>query len=217
MTRRTPASTTRGATGSANALPSCPGVVFHGSRQRVGKTHWHSQWHPKQVQAGFSLLEVILALAILAGSLAALGEVMRQADRNASLSGDETQAQIIASSIMDELISGYRTLAPVTRMQYDALSEPPWLYSIEIASTNFTELIAVRISVEQEIEARLQPARFELTRWMMNPDYTASSTDSEGSSSESSTSSSSTGSSSSSSSSTSGGSAFGTGGTGGGP
>jgi type II secretion system protein I len=180
------------------------------------KKHWRSQWRPRQEQAGFSLLEVILALAILAGSLAALGEVMRQADRNASLSGDETQAQIIASSIMDELISGYRTLAPVTRMQYDAFSDPPWLYSIEIASTNFTELVAVRVSVEQEIEARLQPARFELVRWLMNPDYAASSTESEDTSSESSSSSSSTSSSSSSSSSSTGGSTFGTG-TGGGP
>jgi hypothetical protein len=160
---------------------------------------------------------VILALAILAGSIAALGEVMRQADRNASLSSDETQAQIIASSIMDELISGYRTLAPVTRMQYDAISDPPWLYTIEIASTNFTELIAVRVSVEQEMEARLRPARFELIRWLMNPDYTASSSESEDSSSESSSSSSSTSSSSSSSSSTTGSSTFGTGGTGGGP
>jgi hypothetical protein len=155
-----------------------------------------------------------LALAILAGSLAALGEVMRQGDRNASLSGDETQAQIIASSIMDELVSGYRTLAPVNRMSYDAYSDPPWVYSIEIENTNFVELVAVRVAVEQELEAQLQPARFELVRWLMNPDYTSSSTESEETSSESS---SSTSSSSSSSSSTSGSSSFGAGGAGGGP
>ena len=55
---------------------------------------------------GFTLLEIILALAILAGSLAALGEVMRLADQNASMTRDESQAQILASSVMDELVAG---------------------------------------------------------------------------------------------------------------
>ena len=59
-------------------------------------------------QSGFTLLEIILALAILAGSLAALGEVMRLADQNASLTEDETQAQILAASVMDELVAGCR-------------------------------------------------------------------------------------------------------------
>ena len=53
---------------------------------------------------GFSLLEVILSLAILAGSLAALGEVMRQGDRNASLSSDETQAQIVAARVAQRMV-----------------------------------------------------------------------------------------------------------------
>ena len=59
-------------------------------------------------RSAFTLLEIILSLAILAGSLAALGEVMRLADQNASMTGDETQAQILAASIMDELVAGSR-------------------------------------------------------------------------------------------------------------
>ena len=55
-------------------------------------------------RSAFTLLEIILSLAILAGSLAALGEVMRLADQNASMTGDETQAQILAASIMDLLL-----------------------------------------------------------------------------------------------------------------
>jgi prepilin-type N-terminal cleavage/methylation domain-containing protein len=123
------------------------------------------------VQAGFSLLEVILSLAILAGSLAALGEVMRQADRNAALSGDETQAQIIASSIMDELIAGFRPMTAVGRNVYDPEIYPDWLFSIEIQNTQYTELLAIRVAVEQQVDAQLQPARFELVRWVANPEY----------------------------------------------
>ena len=53
----------------------------------------------------------MLALAILAGALAALGEVMRLADQNAELVEGETQAQVLAESVMAELLSGARPLS----------------------------------------------------------------------------------------------------------
>ena len=116
----------------------------------------------------FTLLEIILALAILAGALAALGEVMRAASRNAAQSRDETEAHIVAASIMDELLSGARTLAPVSQQTYDGALENGWLYSITFEDTGFVELVGVRVVVEQATE--LQPDRFELVRWLPNPD-----------------------------------------------
>ena len=149
---------------------------------------------------GFTLREIILSLAILAGALAALGEVMRSANLNAALAEDETRAQILAASIMDELAAGSRQLTAVQQTPLDTPDSPPWVYSIEIGQTQFDELVTVGVRVEQQVEARFQPARFELVRWMPNPDYVAST------SQDASTSSSTTGSSSSSSSSgTSGG------------
>ena len=62
---------------------------------------------------GFSLLEIVLALAILAGALAALGEVMRLGDQNAEAAGDETQAELLAESVMSELVVGARPLENV--------------------------------------------------------------------------------------------------------
>jgi prepilin-type N-terminal cleavage/methylation domain-containing protein len=149
---------------------------------------------------GFTLLEIILALAILAGSLAALGEVMRSADQSAGLTGDETEAQIIAASIMDELVAGARTLQTVNRAPYDSISSPPWLVTVELADTGLSELVAVHVRVEQDLEARLQPARFELVRWLPNSNNQSASTsdDSSDSSTSSGSSSSSTGTSSSS-------------------
>src|SRR4051794_3037251 len=119
----------------------------------------------------FTLLEVILSLAILAGALAALGEVMRLADRSASTAEDETHAQIFAASIMDELAAGSRELTAVQQSSLETGDDPPWVYSVEMEQTQFNELVAVRVRVEQQLEARLQPAQFELTRWMPNPDY----------------------------------------------
>ena len=126
--------------------------------------------------AAFTLLEIILALAILAGSLAALGEVMRLADQNAAMTRDETQAQIIASSIMDELAAGARATTAVNQAVFDESLEQPWLYSIGLEQTGYEELVAVRVLVEQQLEVQLQPARFELVRWLPNPAYTPAAT-----------------------------------------
>jgi prepilin-type N-terminal cleavage/methylation domain-containing protein len=132
--------------------------------------------------AGFSLLEIILSLAILAGALAALGEVMRLADRNAQLVRDESQAQILASSVMDELLSGSRSMVEVSQAQFDYNTDPPWLYSISFEETPYVELILTRVRVEQQLPPEQQPAHFELVRWMPNPDYIATDTSEQSSS-----------------------------------
>jgi hypothetical protein len=83
----------------------------------------------------------------------------------------ETQAQVLAASLMDEFASGARQLASASQASLDSTADPPWIYSVAIENTNFDQMVAVRVSVEQQIEARLQPARFELIRWMPNPNY----------------------------------------------
>lgn len=170
--------------------------------------------------SGFSLLEIILALAILAGSLAALGEVMRQADRNAALSSEETQAQIIASSIMDELIAGSRPATAANRTVYNPEEEPAWLYSIAIENTSYASLVGVHVRVEQQLEPEERPAGFELVRWVMNPDFAAqagSESDASSTSESSSSSSSSSSGGTSQGGASSSGSSAGSGGSGGGP
>jgi general secretion pathway protein I len=155
---------------------------------------------------GFTLLEIILALAILAGSLAALGEVMRLADQTASLTEGESQAQILAASLMDELLSGARQLESVSQAPLNQDDDIPWVYSIETDKTNLDQLVSVRVSVEQKLDPSLQPARFDLTRFMANPDYTPPDADSQSTSSNSSSSTSSSSSSTKSSATSTGGS-----------
>lgn len=128
-------------------------------------------------RAAFTLLEVILSLAILAGALAALGEVMRLADRSASAAEDETQAQILAASILDELQAGSRDLTAVSQSPLNTGDDPPWVFSIDMEQTQYDELVAVKVRVEQQLEPQLQPASFELTRWLPNPNYVPPTTD----------------------------------------
>ena len=119
---------------------------------------------------GYSLLEVVLALAILAGAFAALGEVMRLADRNAEQARDTTQAELLADSVMAELVAGARALGSVTA-PFNLATEPPWVYSIVVEPTEYVELVSVRVTVTQDTAPELEPARCDLVRWLPNPDY----------------------------------------------
>jgi len=124
--------------------------------------------------AGFTLLEIILALAILAGALAALGEVMRLGDMNASFARDETEAQILASSVMDEFLSGARPLQALNRHDFDFVTDPAWVFSVVLEPTTHAEVVRVGVRVElKDAEPNKEPAHYELYRWMLHPDYVA--------------------------------------------
>jgi type II secretion system protein I len=126
------------------------------------------------VPTGFTLLEIILALAILAGALAALGEVMRLADMNASFARDEMEAQILASSVMDELLSGARPLQAASRQGFDFETDPPWVFTVVIEPTVHASILRVGVRVElRDAEPNKEPAHYELYRWMLHPDYVA--------------------------------------------
>jgi len=125
---------------------------------------------------GFTLLEIVLALAILAGALAALGEVMRLADQNAELTEGETQAQVLAESVMAELLSGARPLSTVNGAVFNLDTEPRWEYWVALEPTERRELLLMRVAVAQQLPPEMQPARYELVRWVLNPDYLPSQT-----------------------------------------
>ncbi len=114
----------------------------------------------------FTLLEVILALAILAGAIAVLGEVMSVAGRNASDAQAEAQAQLLASSVMDEMLAGMTELANQSRQPLEADSAIPWVYSVQLDETTLAGLTSVEVLVEQDVEKQFRPVKFRLIRWI---------------------------------------------------
>ncbi len=85
-------------------------------------------------RAGFSLLEVILAIAIFAGAIAVLGEVSRLALRNAATARDLAQAQLLGETKLAEIASGITPPDPVEKTPFTSSSqsadpdESAWLY-----------------------------------------------------------------------------------------
>ena len=128
-------------------------------------------------EAGFTLLEVILALAILAGAVAVLGEIMAIAGRHGREAQAGVRAQLLASSVMDEILSGMVELIPVSKHPLESTDTVPWVYSVNVETTTITGLSAVEVVVEQDLEPQFSPVKFTLKRWYAVPSTVSTPTD----------------------------------------
>lgn len=123
----------------------------------------------------FSLLEVILALAILAASMAVLGQLVQFGMTNARRAEDMTQAAIICESIMAEIVAGDRGLT--NEFATPCEDNDTFVYSVDIPSSAAQAgLLEVHVIVETNPEYSAEPIRCALVRWMVDPDYASGTT-----------------------------------------
>jgi prepilin-type N-terminal cleavage/methylation domain-containing protein len=128
-------------------------------------------------RAGFSLLEVILSLAVLGGAIAILGEAARLALKNAEFTRDMAQAQLLCEGKLSEIVAGIVPAQPIARATFGTATgsgEPVWLYSIETASVEEEGLLAVRVTVSRDLPEEKRPVRFSLVRWIPESSATES-------------------------------------------
>lgn len=127
----------------------------------------------------FSILEVILALAILAGAITVLGEVARMGLRNAKNAQDLTRAQLLCKSKMAEYTSGITVPQAIQGAAFDAIDQDgnsniQWVYSVEMEQIDQDGLIALRVTVSQSLPTAQHPVYFSLMRWITDPGITSS-------------------------------------------
>lgn len=122
--------------------------------------------HPKR-RRGISLLEVILAIAILGGSLAVLGELIRIGTLGAASARDLSTAQILCETKLAEISAGIVTPDPVDSAQADETGE--WLYSVASEQIDQQGLLAVTVTVQQNPDIFARPVSFALVRWIVDP------------------------------------------------
>ncbi len=149
------------------------------------------------VRDGFTLLEVILSLAILAGAIATLGELIRSGLANAQTARDLTRAEMLCEGIEEQVVAGAIATTSTSGVPCD--DDPRWLYSIASESDQ-TGLLTLQITVQKDVPSDQHATQFSITRWMIDPGVAPESNDE----SQSSSSTGSTGSTSGSSSSATG-------------
>ena len=178
------------------------------SGQATCRTTGHDAWHPlrstkldqapiirigtssvftadSQVcghRAGFSLMEVLLASAILLGSVIALGELANIGRHHAQQAADLSVAQQFASNKMAEILAGLAPLestepAELESTVLDDLSETEqtvaesgelvWWYTVQLEAAGHPSLVAVRVTVWQAADTEDERRNeFSLLRWM---------------------------------------------------
>ncbi len=137
------------------------------------------------MRRGLSLLEVILAVAILGGCLAVTGELVRLGVRHAEEARELTRAQLLCESKMEEIAAGVAATESASTVPFE--TDPDWTYTVDVSQLDQQQLTLVRVTVQQLESDRLYPITFTLSRWILNSasasDETSTETTTEGTSS----------------------------------
>jgi type II secretion system protein I len=120
------------------------------------------------VRSGMTLLEVILAIAILGGSLAVLGELVRIGTRTARAARVLTTAQLLAESLVAEVTAGVTAPDPIDGVIND-FGGFRWQYVVQIEQVDQKGLLAVAVTVREDKDISEKPVSFALVRWMIDP------------------------------------------------
>ena len=127
-------------------------------------------------RSGFSLLEMLLALAILGGSLAILSRMVETGTSAAIETRCLAEARMASQSKLSEILldaaSGIQpsSVMTVPMESFDSSSLTTMNYSVEIGQAPIDDLILIRVSVAVlGSDGKTPLAHHSLTRWMVDP------------------------------------------------
>ncbi len=133
---------------------------------------------------GLSLLEIIVALAVLTGTAALLAQMVSLGVKHAECSREITEAQTVAHNLLNELLADLRPWDASASLQpVDAWSD--WDYVLQVEPVGVGDLVAVTVTVARRTEEDASstsspvessdqalvtsPRQYHLTRWVTRP------------------------------------------------
>ena len=123
--------------------------------------------------SGFTLLEVILALAILGLALATLGQAVGRSHESARRAADESELCLTASTTLEEILSGVRPLQAIESEAVpdprDPTAPPVALVSATVEPGPLDGLLVVRVAARPNDPAAGALETVTLTRWLVDP------------------------------------------------
>lgn len=123
----------------------------------------------RTVRSGLSLLEVILSIAILGGSMVMIGQLYHLGYRSALQARLRNDANIIADSKMAELAAGVLPLESSGNSPID--EHPGWSYSVDLQSSLQLGLFMATVTVSYGEESNNIPTSLSIVRFIPDPDY----------------------------------------------
>ncbi len=128
----------------------------------------------KLTRSGLSLLEVVLAISILAVVAAYMATAMQQASTNALTAQRQMQAELVAESVVNQIIAGFITPDPVSWTPYmESQGQTDWVYQIQQVPAEIPDMLGIQVAV-QKVDPNLGIVQDHydlfLNRWIINPD-----------------------------------------------
>lgn len=119
------------------------------------------------LRRGMTLLEVVLALAIFFGAMAALAQLTWNGTRAALQARFKAQAVIRCETKLAELVAGVEPLESQSGVPFP--DDSAWTWSAMIAPGSFPELILLDVSVRRTGSNGLGNMEYRLSRWLRDP------------------------------------------------
>lgn len=119
-------------------------------------------------KSGFTLLEVIFAIALLVGALAIIGQFVHSGVRSAGEAEALTIAQLLCESTLAQAVAGAIPLEPASGVPIETM--PDWEYTLQIDSVDAAGLLALEVIVSNQSSSS-RPVEFALIRWIVDPEY----------------------------------------------
>ena len=124
---------------------------------------------------GLTLLEVILGLAIFVGALAVISKLVELGVRASRYAQLQTRAVMLAESKMGELVAG---VLPLDSAGGDVFAEDPaWQWQLSVSDGPVDGLRWVSITVVPasggELATNRERIEYSLSRWLLDPSYSA--------------------------------------------
>lgn len=120
-------------------------------------------------RCGFSLLEVLLSIAILGGAMAVIGQLVNIGYRSAVEARIRSDANILVDGKMAEVSAGIIELQSVSASVID--ENPDWMYSVDVQDSGQLGLLMVVVTVEQTPNSASNPVSMSVVRFMPDPEY----------------------------------------------
>lgn len=118
---------------------------------------------------GFSLLEVLLSIAILGGAMVVIGQLVNIGYRSAIEAKIRSDANILVDGKMAEVSAGIIELQSTSSSVIE--ENPDWMYSVDVQQSGQLGLLMVMVTVEQTPNSASNPISMSVVRLMPDPEY----------------------------------------------
>ena len=118
-------------------------------------------------QRGFTLLEVIIAVAVLLGALTAIFQLISTGSTASVQAQFRAEAIILAETKLNEAIGGVIPLESSSAQEIEESTEWTWELTVEPASQ--TDVLSVTVTVARESESPAGNHSYSITRMVRDP------------------------------------------------